>query len=164
MGVVTHNMSYSRLYRIHNLMKNRCSNPKHTHYKNYGGRGIKVCDEWMKFETFMEWALSNGYKDNLELDRIDNDKNYEPNNCQWITHKENNNKRGNNRIIELNGQAKTLSEWAEIYNISSNTIWSRLERGWETERAITTLPKNVGRRCWKTRQGCKSKRGGINDN
>lgn len=163
MGVVTHNMSYSRLYRIHNLMKARCFNPKHTHYKNYGGRGIKVCDEWMKFETFMEWALSNGYKENLELDRIDNDKNYEPNNCQWITHKKNNNKRGNNRIIELNGQAKTLAEWAEIYNISSNTIWSRLERGWETEKAITTLPKNTGRRCWKTRQGCKNKVGGIDD-
>ena len=163
MGVVTHNMSYSRLYRIHNLMKARCFNPKHTHYKNYGGRGIKVCDEWMKFETFMEWAFSNGYKENLELDRIDNDKNYEPNNCQWITHKKNNNKRGNNRIIELNGQAKTLAEWAEIYNISSNTIWSRLERGWETEKAITTLPKNTGRRCWKTRQGCKNKVGGIDD-
>ena len=115
-------------------------------------------------ERYGYYEIINGYKDNLELDRIDNDKNYEPNNCQWITHKENNNKRGNNRIIELNGQAKTLSEWAEIYNISSNTIWSRLERGWETERAITTLPKNVGRRCWKTRQGCKSKRGEINDN
>lgn len=83
-------ISYSRIYNIHRTMKSRCSNPKLPCYKNYGGRGISVCEEWKKsFVPFYEWAMANGYRDDLQIDRIDNDGNYEPSNCRWVTPKEN---------------------------------------------------------------------------
>lgn len=81
--------SYTREYNIWRLMKRRCNNKNDPHYDFYGGRGIKVCDEWQKSDAFLEWAYANGYADNLELDRIDPDGNYEPSNCQWITKAEN---------------------------------------------------------------------------
>ena len=82
-----------RLYRIWTSMKTRCFNPNATYYHNYGGRGITVCDEWKNdFKSFYDWSMSNGYADNLTIDRIDNDRNYEPDNCQWITKSENSKK------------------------------------------------------------------------
>jgi hypothetical protein len=78
-----------RLYHTWTDMKTRCNNPKNKRYHRYGGRGIKVCDEWLSFEPFKEWALSNGYTDEMTIDRIDNDGNYEPNNCEWVTIQEN---------------------------------------------------------------------------
>ena len=81
--------SYSRIYNIWRLMKRRCNNKKDTHYYAYGGRGIMVCDEWNNSDSFIEWAYSHGYTNDLELDRIDPNGNYEPNNCRWIPHQEN---------------------------------------------------------------------------
>lgn len=90
--------SHSRLNNIWRGMKRRCSNPNYGQYKNYGGRGIKVCDEWNnEYIAFRDWALSHGYEENLTLDRIDNDGNYEPNNCQWITKSENSKKQWENK-------------------------------------------------------------------
>lgn len=84
-----HGKRHTRLYEIWRSMKQRCTNPNKTNYERYGGRGIKVCSEWAeRFESFCEWAVTHGYKDNLTLDRIDNDGNYEPGNCRWATPKE----------------------------------------------------------------------------
>jgi hypothetical protein len=89
----THGGTYERLYRILSGMKVRCYQKQDHAYPRYGGRGIKICDEWLDYPTFKKWALSNGYRDTLTIDRIDTDGNYEPSNCQWIT-KEENSRRG----------------------------------------------------------------------
>ena len=89
-----------RLYRIWQNMRQRCNNPKHKDYRNWGSRGIRICAEWDDFKAFYDWAMSNGYADNLTLDRINNDGNYEPSNCRWATMKEQQNNRRNNKPKE----------------------------------------------------------------
>lgn len=86
-----HNLSYSKLYKVWQGMKTRCYNGKFIYYKNYGGRGISICDEWKcNFLTFYKWAINNGYQEGLTIDRTNNDGNYEPNNCRWVTRAEQN--------------------------------------------------------------------------
>lgn len=132
--VVKHGMAGTRLYRAWTNMRNRCNRKADKEYKHYGGRGIKVCEEWKNdFETFKEWALSNGYYDNLTLDRIDTNGNYEPNNCRWITRKAQNNNMTTNVRLTYNGITHNLSEWSEITGISYPTIQGRVRRGWKTE-------------------------------
>lgn len=143
-----HDMCNTRIYRIWTGIKSRCkyTNDKY-HYKHYVSKGVIVCDEWKNdFLKFYEWAMANGYNDNLTIDRINNDGNYEPSNCQWITHKENNNKRGNNRIIEMRGESHTLTEWADLFNMSVDTLASRLTRGWNIEKALTMPVKKKNRK------------------
>lgn len=142
-----HNMSRTRIYKIWNGMKNRTnqkSTLKDTKYKNYSGRGIETCESWKDFENFYEWAINNGYRDNLTIDRIDTNGDYEPSNCRWITMKEQNNNRRNNIVIEFNNESHTLTEWNEILGFSKGLLKNRLNRGWSVQRAFTTKRGNYG--------------------
>lgn len=141
-----HGMVKTKLWRCWRSMRTRCSYPRTNGYNNYGGRGIKVCDEWDKsFEKFMEWAYSNGYEENLTLDRIDVNGDYCPENCRWLTIKQQANNKRTNFVITHNGVSHTLSEWSEITGINKNTLESRLKKyGWETERALSVKPKVGG--------------------
>ncbi len=118
----------SSLYTVWNLMKQRCINPKHKSYKDYGGRGITYCKEWDTFPPFKEWAFKNGYSKGLTLDRIDNNENYSPANCRWVTQKENCNNRRSSVRFEYHGETHTLPEWAAILGIKRHTLWSRIHK------------------------------------
>lgn len=136
-----HGMSYTRVYRCYKLMKNRCYNTHNKRYYLYGARGITVCDEWLGDDgstNFIKWALSNGYNDNLTLDRIDNDKGYSPNNCRWATRKEQSNNLRCNKKYEYNGEIYTISQLCDSLNINRKLVYSRLRLGWELKKAIST--------------------------
>lgn len=134
----THGLSKTRLYTIWHSMKCRCHYPATNQYKNYGGRGIEICDEWEKgFLPFYNWAMSNGYKDDLTLDRINVNGNYEPSNCKWSTKKEQGRNTTANRFITYKGETKTLTEWCEIYNINIVTLSDRLKTGMTFEEAVS---------------------------
>lgn len=133
----THNLANTRLYNIWAGIKTRCKNPKSKAYKNYGARGITVCDEWANdFTAFHEWAMANGYQEGLTIDRIDANGNYEPSNCRWLTNAEQQNNRRNNHSITYNGETHTMAEWARILGINYHTLQTRLYRGWTIEKAI----------------------------
>lgn len=128
-----------RLRGIWRGMKDRCYNRNHRQYKNWGGRGIGVCSDWLNnFESFYNWAISNSYNENLTLDRIDVDKNYGPDNCRWVTMKEQCSNKTNNVVLNFKGEIKTLPKWASQYNIPRRTLYSRLTSGWSVEKALTT--------------------------
>lgn len=123
--------SKERLRRILKNMKSRCYNPNFADYKNYGARGIKICDLWIGengFKKFYKWAIENGYADNLTIDRINNDGDYEPNNCRWITNKEQQYNKRTGRKIEYNGIVKTRAEWSEILGISASVFDGRIKK------------------------------------
>ena len=133
----THGREPKRLYSIWSNMKTRCYNKNTECYSGYGGRGITVCDEWKKFEAFRDWALSNGYSDDLTIDRIDNDGNYEPSNCRWATDDEQRNNTRRNHFLEYQGKRLTIKQWSLIVGISDKTIRDRINRyGWTTEEAL----------------------------
>lgn len=127
----------SKLYRIWSNMKDRCNNPDCKVYSDYGGRGIKVCKEWIDdFSAFQKWALANGYKEGLTIVRKDNDKGYSPDNCRWTDRKIQGNNKRNCRYITYKGQRKTVAEWSDITGIPHDTLLYRLNHGWETERIL----------------------------
>lgn len=134
-----HGMSKTRLYRLWDGMKSRCYRKSTGPYSRYGGRGITVCDEWRKsFQAFYEWSVVNGYAEDLSLDRIDPNGNYEPTNCRWVTMKEQENHKRNNVRIEFNGIVHTLTEWCELLGIARHVMEHRIKRGWSVQRAFTT--------------------------
>lgn len=136
----THGMTDTRIYNIWRGMKNRCYCKSNIKYKNYGGRGIKVCDSWLcDFQSFYSWSISNGYSDNLTIDRIDTNGDYTPDNCRWITAKAQNYNKRNNRKYEHNGINKTVTEWAaELGGKYGDSISSRIDSGWDVSKALTT--------------------------
>ena len=136
----THCKRNTRLYRIYAHMKERCSNENNKNYERYGGRGITVCDEWLQnFQAFYDWAMANGYKDSLTIDRIDNDKGYSPENCRWVTMKEQSNNKSCNIIITFNGKTQTLKQWADELGMNYTRLYQRIYvRGWSIEKAFKT--------------------------
>ena len=137
-----HGLRNTRLNYIWRGMKNRCYNPNSKKYPIYGGRGIIVCDEWKNnFKSFYNWAKNNGYKENLTIDRINVNGNYEPSNCRWATAKEQANNRTNSHVLTFNNETHTLSEWSRITGICRLTLFTRLKRGWSIKRALT-IPVN----------------------
>lgn len=128
----------TRLYRIWKAMRSRCNNPSSTAYANYGGRGIRVCDEWNDFNRFHDWAESNGYEEWLTIEREDNDKGYSPENCHWATHAEQTRNQRSNRYINYNGETKLLTDWATEKGLRFECVHYRLAHGWSIEDALET--------------------------
>lgn len=115
-------------------MKQRCGNPKTIGYKNYGGRGIDICIAWKEsYQMFKNWALQSGYAANLNLDRIDNNGDYSPENCRFVTPSENSRNRRNNIKITVNNVTKTLIEWAETSGLKYGTLQTRRKHNWPAE-------------------------------
>lgn len=140
----THGMSNTRLYREWLSMRNRCKLKSQRCYRLYGERGIFVCDEWENsFETFMEWSIKNGYSDELELDRIDNERGYSPDNCRWVTHKENSNNKRKTVYIEYNGERHPISVWADILGVKRYILYGRHKRGWNDDEVIKGVRNNA---------------------
>lgn len=122
-------------------MIQRCTNPKNTSYERYGAKGVAVCDEWLDdFMNFYNWAMANGYRDDLTIDRIDNEKGYSPDNCRWATEKEQAYNKKSNRNLTYKGKTMTMAEWAKVIGISSSSLFGRMKRGWSVEKALSTPP------------------------
>ena len=134
-----HGMCKTRLYVTWRNMINRCHNQNDTQFDLYGKREIQVCNEWKQdFKIFYNWAINNGYKENLTIDRINNNGNYEPSNCRWANDKEQANNRRTNHNVEIKGEVRNVSEWCELFNINVSTVRDRMRRGWNEAEAITT--------------------------
>lgn len=138
----THGMSKSRIYKIYNNMERRCKDITYPQYYLYGGRGINICEEWSKsFCSFYKWAINNGYKENLTIDRIDNNKSYCPENCRWVTMLEQSNNRRTNSFVDYNGETHTFAQWERILGFPRSTLSYRFKKGWDKKRAFTTPVK-----------------------
>lgn len=133
-----HNGCKEKLYCVYRGMLQRCNCKSHKYYKNYGGRGIKVCDEWKDYTSFRKWSINNGYKIGLSIDRIDNNKGYSPDNCRWTTPTIQARNTRRSRFIEFNGEKLTMIEWSERTGVPSGTLWLRLKNGWDVDRALST--------------------------
>lgn len=136
-----HNGFGTRLYSIWNSMRQRCNNANSKAYRNYGGRGITICPEWDDYSVFRDWAYSSGYDDSAmrgecTLDRVDVDGPYSPDNCRWATMRLQSNNKRNTPTYELNGETRSLAEWAEITGVKYQTLFRRYKSGWSAERAL----------------------------
>lgn len=135
--VTRHDLSKHRLYSIWIDIRKRCFDTKRDSYKNYGGRGITICNEWNSdFMSFYNWAISNGYDEKLTLDRIDNDGDYTPENCRWVTRLVQNNNTRKNVYIEFKGEKLTISQLARRYDLHPKTITYRIENGYKGDEII----------------------------
>lgn len=138
-----HGFHGTNIYNVWRNMKARCFNPNKPGYKYYGGRGIVVCDDWKNnFMSFYNWAICNGYEDDLTIERIDVNGNYEPENCRWATRKDQANNTTRNHKVTYNGKTQTLSQWANEYGLNCITLLTRIEElNWPIEKALTTKPR-----------------------
>ena len=149
---VSHRGSKERLYGVWYGMKRRCCDANVDQYENYGGRGIKVCDEWANdYAKFREWAYSHGYDDKKQpkdctIERIDVNGNYEPLNCKWATSLEQQNNRRGSKYVTYNGETKTVAEWSRQIGVGGGAMYQQLDRGWADEKVIETAIEKIARR------------------
>lgn len=135
-----HNCVYLPIYKCYHNMISRCTNKNTTHYKDYGGRGIKICDEWLDkdfgFKNFYDWAMKNGYNEELTIDRIDFNGNYEPNNCRWATIKQQANNKRNNVFVEYDGKKYSIAELSDVFSLNYDRTLSRHHKGWTPSELV----------------------------
>lgn len=139
---LTHGGTGTKEHKTWNKMRDRCSNPNCERYPHYGGRGIRVCDRWLGENGFENFLKDMGCKPSSKhsIDRINNDGNYEPSNCRWATREEQHNNTKRTRRIEFNGRTQTLSQWSKEIGVSVSALFSRLQKGWTLEKALS--PRN----------------------
>lgn|GEM_PF-1366431 len=171
-----HGLSHTKIYRIFGGMKTRCYNEKTNGYSNYGGRGIKICEEWLNKENgainFYNWSLGNGYEEGLSIDRINVDGNYEPSNCRWITMFDQQSNKRNNHYLTIAGETKHIFEWQRISGIGNTTMLRRIKFGWKPEDIISSASVKLSEKqsdfegvTWnKTRERWKCMASGIENN
>lgn len=137
-SMTTHGLSKHPIYKTWIGMRERCLRENGSGYYRYGARGIKVCDEWVNdFQKFYDWAMENGWKEGLTLDRIDNDGDYCPDNCRWADRVVQSNNRSSNKYLTYNDKTMSVSEWAYEVGMPVPTLFTRLRKGWSVERALT---------------------------
>ena len=136
----THGLSKNKIYFIWCSMKDRCYRQNSNDYLNYGGRGITICDEWKNdFKTFYQWAINNGYKEGLTIERINVNDNYKPSNCTWIENALQSKNKTNSHYLTYNDKTQIIEDWAKEMKLNNGaTISGRLKRGWSIEEALTT--------------------------
>ena len=137
--IVNHSMSKTRIYRTYHAMLNRCMDEQEQHYPDYGGRGIKVCKEWTGvygFLNFYKWSMQNGYTEDLTIDRIDVNGDYEPDNCRWTTIQVQSTNKRNNVRYDINGEMLLIKEISQKYNIPEPTLRGRMAKGMTMQEAL----------------------------
>lgn len=133
----THGLTKHPIYHHWSAMKQRILYKKSVSYKNYGARGIKICDEWLNdFESFMTWAINNGYRKGLSLDRIDNDGPYSPENCKWATRKQQSRNTRRNVWVEINGKKMILKDWAKKLDVNYDAVRGQIYKGLSPQEAL----------------------------
>lgn len=148
----THGLSKHRLYSIYTKMLDRCYNPLNKEFRYYGGKGVRVCDEWRtNIFSFFEWAFDNGYAEKLQIDKDikGNGLLYCPQYCSWVTRDENMLYRSNSVYIEFEGKTLTMAEWSRETNLHVNTIRRRVTSGWSPKKTLTTPPNRGNVTCKK---------------
>lgn len=139
----THGESNTKLYGVWLAMRRRCYLKTTKDYRNYGARGINVCQEWKKsFETFRDWSISNNYAEGLTIERKENDKDYSPDNCEWASREKQGNNKRNNLLLTINNETHTSSQWSSLSKLSRGTIESRIKRGWSDAKLL--VPSHLG--------------------
>lgn len=133
-----YNDDFKKLYGVWIGLKRRCLNTSYEKYKNYGARGITLCKQWLDFNNFYKWAINNGYRRGLSIDRINNSKGYKPSNCRWANNLIQQRNRRNSKMLTFENRTLCITEWAEIFNINISTLRGRLRNNWTTEKALTT--------------------------
>lgn len=144
---MTHRKSKTKLYNIWYGIKQRCYYENNMSYKYYGARGISMTDSWRNdFAEFYQWSIANGYQPELQIDRIDVDSDYTPNNCRWVSKFANANNKRNSILFEYNGVTKSAKEWARYFDINYKTVMTRLRRGWSFNETFELIKRDNRRK------------------